>query len=591
MRQIASFDVETTGLDPFQGDYVFAYCIGWLRGDSIEVEVVRLDKEDKQKGIERLQNFFNDTSIEKVGHNIKFDLKFIRALGIKVPDETIIHDTMIMSQLLNNLAPSHSLKELIWRFRGTPRDTEKDVQRIAQARGGYHRVPEHIMHQYQIQDGENTLLLYLLWEDEFRKSPKLWEDYRNEMDLIMETIRMEEFGVRLDFHAVKKLTAWMEDELQEVSKYCLSTFGEVPNLNSPEQVNYFLYKKLKLPILEYTKQSAPSSDKDVLLKLREVSPHPFIDCILKQRSYTKGVSMLEGYLKHCDNNFIIHPNIKTNEARTGRQSSEKPNLQNVSKSEVLKNPFPVPLRKVFRCHYGHVMPLVDYSGIEMRLIIDRAEEQSLIEALHRNEDVHALMAAIWYGDHIPTKMRWSSADSKHKKTLRSAAKNSNFAKAYGAALPKVAATLGLSIEETIPGLKEFCRLWPRVAFFTNISAQKVIDKGHILTAFGRKLNVQRDAAYAGANYDIQGTAAGILKRAQVRIGKYLRNKCPEVRMVLPIHDELIFSYPRNLLQHQKEILGEVSKIMTELAEIRVPLEVEWKMTTTTWDAASELNLR
>jgi DNA polymerase-1 len=236
------------------------------------------------------------------------------------------------------------------------------------------------------------------------------------------------------------------------------------------------------------------------------------------------------------------------------------------------------------------MPLVDYAGIEMRLIVDRAEEEVLIQALRDGVDIHQMMSAVWYGDWVRPAMRWSSADPALRKTLRGAGKNANFAKPYGAAAEKIATTLGLTLEETMPGLKEFCKRWPRVAYFTNISAKKVVDNGHIRTAFHRRLNVQRDTAYAGANYDIQGTAAGILKRAQVRIGQYLRKNCSEVRMILPIHDELIFSFPRKLLPYREEILRNISSIMTTMPEIRVPLEVEWKSTTTTWDAARELKL-
>lgn len=499
---------------------------------------------------------------------------------------------MIMSQLLNNLAPSHGLKDLAWRYRGIPRDTEHEVKKIASARGGYHKVPPHIMRKYQVQDGENCLLLFLLWENKFRNNLILWADYRNEMDLILETIYMEEFGIRLDIGATRKLISWMEEKLHAINKYCMGCFGEIPNLNSTVEVNYFLYKKLKLPILAYTAdKKTASSDKDVLLLLREKCPHPFIDSILMQRSYTKGIAMLDGYLKYADSNFLIHPNIKTNEARTGRQSSERPNLQNVSKSEGLKNPFPVPLRKVFRCHPGHIMLLGDYSGIEMRLIIDRAGEEELIKVLERNEDPHALLSSVWYGDWVRPEMRWSSGDQARKKILRSAGKNSNFAKAYGAALPKIATTLNLTLEETTPGFNEICRRWPKVAYFTNISAQKVIENGGITTAFGRRLNVQRDTAYAGANYDIQGTAAGILKRAQVQVGKYLRKNYPEIRIVLPIHDELIFSFPRVLLKERNEILKKISQLMTSHSEIKVPLEVEWKKTTTTWDDSSEFKLQ
>lgn len=572
---------------------MFSYCIGRLDGDEIKVDIYRLDasETERKRGIEVLQRFFNDTTIEKVGHNIKFDLKFARHLGIKIPRETVIHDTMIMSQLQNNLAPSHGLKEIMWRLRGTPRDTEKAVRQMAAARGGYHRVPDHIMRKYQFEDGENALLLALLWLPKLKKEPKVWADYRNEMDLIWHTIRMEEFGLMLDIREARKTLDWLEEELHQINQRCLALFGSIPNLNSAAEVNYHLYKKLKLPVLEYTAGGAPSADKDVILKLREEHYHPFLDDIIKQRSYTKGVAMLSNYMEHADSSYIIHPNIKTNEARTGRQASDNPPLQNVAKQPGLKTPFAVPLRRVFRCHPGHVMPLCDYAAIELRLIIDRAGEQSWIDLLKNHGDPHNEAGAVWFGDWVRPELRWSArADKAARKPLRDAGKNATFGKGYGAGLPKIAATLGLSLDEAKPGFDTFCRTWPKVAYFTNISAKKVLEQGYVETPFGRKLRVEKGMAHAGANYDIQGTAAGILKRAQVRVGEYLDKHWPEVRMVLPVHDELIFSYPRNLLPYKNEVLKEISTLMTQMAEIKVPLEVEWKQTTTTWADARGIDL-
>ncbi len=585
------FDCETSGLDPFQGDSMFAFCIGYIVDDAIKVDVYRLDEGDESRmhALDVLQRFFDDTSIEKIGHNIKFDLKFVQAIGIHIPDETVCHDTMIISQLLNNLAPGHGLKDLAWRFRGIPRDTEKDVKRIAQARGGYQYVPKHIMEKYQKEDGENPMLLFLMWLPQIKKDPVLWKDYRNEMDLIMETIRMETYGLRLDLAKCNEMVQWMEDELQAISVACLDMFGQIPNLNSPIELNHLLYKKMGFPVLKQTESGSPSTAKDTITLLREKHPHPFLDMVLKQRAYTKGISMIAGYMEHADHNQIIHTDIQTNEAKTGRQSSKKPALQNVSKAVNLKTPFAVPLRKVFCCHPEHVMLLVDYASIELRLIIDRAQEQSLIDLLKAGGDPHNEGGAIWFGDHVREDLRWSlRPDKQARKMLRDAGKNATFGKAYGAALPKLAATLGLSEEETKPGYQMFCKRWPKVANYTATSARRVLDNGYVVTAFGRKLYVDREKAYMGANYDIQGTAAGILKRAQVRVGQWLRKEYPEIRMMLPVHDELIFSYPKNLLDQKSLILKEVSRLMTTMEEIQAPLEVEWKMSETTWADAKEL---
>lgn len=587
----AVFDVETTGLDPFQGDIMFAYCLGFVDDDSIRVDVYRLDAGDASRlhAIDVLQKFFDDLSIEKIGHNIKFDLKFAQALGIVIPEGTITHDTMIISQLLNNLAPGHGLKDLAWRFRGIPRDTEKEVKRIAQARGGYHRVPKHIMEKYQKEDGENPMLLFLMWLPQLKKDPALWADYRNEMDLIMETIRMETYGLRLDLVKCKEMVEWMETDLHNMTNECLEMFGEIPNIKSGPQLTHILYNKLKLPVLKETKKGNASTAKDVVELLYEKHPHPFLFMVLKTRSYTAGVTMINSYIKHADSNQVIHTDIQTNQAKTGRQSSKNPPLQNVSKEKNNTTRFAVPMRKIFCCHPDHVLILCDYASIELCLIIDRAQEQSLIDLLKADGDPHSECGSVWFGDSARPELRWSSRpDKKARKDLRDIGKGLTFGKAYGAAKPKLAGVAGMSIDEFTPGYQEFCKRWPKIANYTATSARRVLDNGYVVTAFGRKLYVNKDKAYMGANYDIQGTAAGILKRAQVRVGRFLRENYPEVRVLLPVHDELIFSYPRKLLDQRGVILTEVSRLMTTMDEIQAPLKVEWKMSETTWADAKEL---
>jgi DNA polymerase-1 len=594
-----SYDVETTGLNPYDGDTMFAFSTGrYLGGDDIETKVYRLDgrtgdrivTSDRAKSLKALQDFFDDTSIHKVAHNYKFDYSFTKMLGIRVPKETVWHDTMLMSQLLRNLAPAHGLKELCWELAGFNMTEDKKIKAYAKAHGGFHRVPVDKMTKYQHDDARRAIMLYETFEPHMHERPKLWEDYRNEIALAYETQRLEEHGLMVDRRNCQKLITWLENELEQIEHSQLSTFGEIINLNSGVQVGRMLFKKLGLPPLKFTEGGQYGTDKDVLLKLRETHPHPALDLILKQRSYTKGLEMVKSYLDFAGEDDVVHPTINTNQARTGRESGERPNLQNVSKEEALKNPFAVPARKAFKCFPGHVLYLVDYSGIEMRLIIDRAGEEELLEVLRNGGDPHAIAASIFYGKHVPPSLQWELADKAARKVLRSAAKNGSFGKAYGAGLAKVCATLGLSVPQGKPGFDEYCRRFPKVAHFTSNTSKKIKEFGYIETPFGRRLNVEYDKAYAGANYDIQGTAGGILKRAQVRCAQWLEDNFPEVRLVLPIHDELIFSYPRKLMPHKQHILSNISRIMTDMPEIRAPLEVEWKVTTTDWNSAQEFKL-
>lgn len=592
---VMSYDTETTGLNPYNGDEMFSFSIGkYLGGDNYETHVYRLDGKDggnREKHLRILQDFFDDTSIHKTAHNYKFDLSFTKQLGIRIPRETVWHDTMLMSQLLRNLAPSHGLKELCWELAGFDMSGDKKIKELAKVHGGFHRVPVPLMTKYQHDDAKRGMMLYEVFSPHMKARAKLWEDYRNEIALAYETQRLEEHGLMLDRRNCTKLITWLENELEQIEHAQLNTFGEIINLNSGDQVSRMLFKKLGLPPLKLTKSGEKfATDKDVLLTLREKNPHPAIDLILKQRSYSKGLEMVRSYIDFAGENDVIHPTINTNQARTGRESGERPNLQNVSKEEALKNPFAVPARKAFKCFPNHLLYLVDYSGIEMRLIIDRAGEEELIEVLKRKGDPHAIAAECFYGNAVPASLQWAQADKATRKILRSAAKNGSFGKAYGAGLAKVAATLGLTIPQCTPGFNLYCNRFPKVAHFTSITSKKIKEFGFIETPFGRRLNVEYDKAYAGANYDIQGTAGGILKRAQVRVAQWLDNNYPEVRLVLPIHDELIFSYPRKLLSHKQEILGNISRIMTTMPEIRVPLDVEWKVTATDWNSAQEFKL-
>lgn len=582
---IWALDFETTALHPYKGGKVFSYSLCDENGNA---EVHRVDYQShtkNQQGWDRLNEIMVDPDIELVAHNAKFELMWcLHTPEIHLPVWKVWHDTMIMSQLLRNLAPSHALDYLAWEFGGYSRELDKAVKKQANEFGGYHKVRKSLMDKYQFADAERGMLLWMFFLPKIKKGgKKLWADYKNEMNLISSTQRMEDFGLLVDEQEALKLLNWLQVEFDNVQIECHKYLGEFVNLNSSVQLTSLLYKAKHYPILKLTKNKQPCTDKDVLLKLRDKYPKdPIFNMIFRWRSYSTGITTINKYLQLRDKNGVVHPNIKTNHARTGRESSANPNMQNVAKDAALKNPFTVPARRCFCVRPRHLLYLVDYSGIEMRLIIDRSGEEELIEILKQGGDPHALAAATFYGKRF---ISLKKSDSEFG-LLRSAAKNGQFALAYGAGLGKIADTLMLPVLEARPGFENYSRRFPKVAGFTNTTAAKVKEDGFVETPFGRKLWVPQDKAYIGTNYLIQGTAAGILKRAQVRVDKYLKETWnDEIRMVLPIHDELLISYPRSLLKYRDVVLATVAHIMTTISEIEVPLEVEWKVTNSTWDKA------
>jgi len=248
------------------------------------------------------------------------------------------------------------------------------------------------------------------------------------------------------------------------------------------------------------------------------------------------------------------------------------------------------------------MKFVDYSGIEMRLIIDRAESTKMIEIMKNGGHPHIVAAHIFYpeldllADPYTNSVYENCAYVKGFRTkdkdkiLYDAAKNGHFSLGYGAAPLKVGKTLKF-INPKVEGplaYQRYTEEFPEIAYLCRNVAKIIKEQGYIELPFGCRLFVQVAKAYSGLNYLIQGTAALILKRAEVMVAKYFReNWNNRVRLVLPIHDELVIHFPRDLLPYEEQIKHEVSAIMVDMPEIDVPLEVEWKSTETTWDAAKE----
>lgn len=253
-----------------------------------------------------------------------------------------------------------------------------------------------------------------------------------------------------------------------------------------------------------------------------------------------------------------------------------------------------------------ILYLPDYSGIEMRLISEASGEQELIDMFRDdpiNADPHTIAAELFYGDiftnmntcfkffKISPKNNIEDEYKKHKKILRGAAKNASFAKAYIARLPKLLKTLMLTYEQAEPGYYRYRDRWPKVFYFSDNIIKEVRKKGFIESPFGCRLYAPKDLLYILGNYKIQHMAAKILKRGIVRCNYYFKESFnDEVKIILDIHDEIVIKFPRKFLCREKEFIDNVTKLMTECKEIKVPLSVEWKKTFTTWDKAKEMKL-
>lgn len=593
-----TFDIETTSLNAYDPDSeIFAYCIGDTDG---KVEVTRPC--DKKK----LQAFFDDTSIAKIAHNFMFELAYLKQKGIIVPPDTIWHDTMIMSQMLRNLAPSHALAQLCEELAGycitTPMGTftsmeiDAKVKAQADARGKrYDRVNKLLMHWYQIADGQRPMLLFQTFWPEFEKDPRLLERYNIEIEFVKSCERMQKTGIKVDNEGCHILQDDLHTRQNRILDDMQYRFGEYINLNSNPKVANMLHVKLGLPILSYTTEGRIATDKEVLFKYLEAYPKytDEINMILKQRSFSGGISNIDGYLSLQGSDGIIHPNINSNLAKTGRPSCSKPNLLNVAKEDARRNPFPIPARKCFKHHDECVLYFGDYAGLQMRLIADACGETEMLEIIKNGGDVHEPATELLYSGVEDPIVKKDLLSAKDWKSYRGAAKNAHFGMPFGGGEGAIIESLKLPWEIGMIGIDAYRGRFPRITNYASSQIDQVKRFGYVITPGGRRLHVLRDKPYIGANYYIQGTEAEIMKEALVKVDKYFRDNWDDrIRLILDIYDETIISCPIKLAeQFEYEVLTEVSKLMTDISNIDVRLDMEWKKSYTTWYAAKKLILR
>ncbi len=566
-----AYDTETTGLDIYRGDRVFAFASCENDGGA---KIWRIDREGFRESRDACRALWFEDDRPVVMHNAIFDIGATKTLGIEPPRDREMHDTMIMSHLLQPHAHRHGLKHLAWTLAGYSQDDEKAVSSY----GRYDRVPAHLMDAYQRGDVERTLLLFLFFWPKIMARPRYPEIYDVERELLWVTQRMEERGLLLNRPATEGLIAMLGARLVEIDSEVARIAGHPINLGSYPQVAHLLYRERGLPILEKTSTGNPSTGKDVLRRLQQEEGHkdPIIDLVIEYRSILSGRGTVSGYLDLADDEGVVHPRISTCGARTGRESCSSPNLQNVRKTGQLREGATIPARRCFRPRPGYVNLHYDYAGIEMRLIVHYSGDEEMTRLFREGKDPHYAAAQIFYERSDPTKSQ------------RDAAKNANYAIGYGGAIPKLADILMLPAEQVARGYEEYRRRFPGVADFANSAADEVREEGSITTAFGRELIPDVEKPYTGANYLIQGTAAGVLKRTQVRLERYLREMTgDESRLLLPIHDEVVTEYPRNRLANLREIDRAIRELMTDF-DFAVPLEVDCEVSTSSWEETREL---
>jgi DNA polymerase-1 len=561
------FDTETTGLDP-QTAVLVGMSFAITSGEAWYVPLPEA-REDCLEVLNLFRHIFGNVQIAKIGQNLKFDLAILAEYGIEVGGALL--DTMIAHYLLE---PDlrHNMDYLAEEYLGySPISIESLIGKKGARQGNMRDVPLEVIAEYAGEDADITLQLWEVFEPRLEETGtrKLFDDI--EMPLVNVLTSMEMEGVKLDTTVLASFSEELGTAIVKVEKDIYDLSETQFNINSPKQLGQVLFEKLKIggtPQMTRTKQY--STSEDVLSKLAD--KHPVIDKVLEYRSLTKLKSTYVDALPALisPRTGRIHTTYNQAVASTGRLSSNNPNLQNIPVRTTLGRE----IRKAFVARdEDHILLAADYSQIELRLIAHLSGDAGMIQAFAQGQDIHTTTAARIFG------VEASAVD----RDMRSKAKEVNFGLAYGMSAFGLSERLRISRKEANEIVTEYFRQYPGIREYMDAQVRFARAHGYVETIMKRRRYL-RDIRSSNAvvrglaernaiNAPIQGSSADMIKIAMIRIHEAIRKEKMSSRMVLQVHDELVFDALRSEVDHLTNL---VERHMKEAMELSVPVLVDVK---------------
>ncbi len=561
-------DTETTALDPLKADLVgLSFC--WKAGEADYLPVRGPSGSrvlDPSTTLEALRPILADPAVEKVGQNLKYDMLALARAGVVVAGP--VTDTMILSYLLESGERNHNLDQLSQRLLGHEmipigaligkgknevRMDQVEVSRVA---------------EYAGEDADATWRIEEILTSKVH-SEGLWTLYADlERPLISVLARMEQAGVAVDVDRLRQLSAEFAERMASIESEIYQQAGRTFNINSPPQLRQVLFDELKLPSLQKTPGGDPSTAQEVLEELALKHPLPALLLRHRQLSKLKG-TYLDALpdLVHAEDGRI-HASFNQGVAATGRLSSSDPNLQNIPvRTEEGRQ-----IRQAFVAgRPGWQLLTADYSQIELRILAHYSDDPALKRAFDEDRDIHRSVAARIYHIEEP------AVDE----TMRRVAKTVNFGVIYGLSPFGLAARLGITQAEAAAFIDAYFQEFAGVDRFITQTLEAAQAKGRVETILGRRRpisgiksttgRVRNVAERTAVNTIIQGSAADLIKRAMIRIDQELCNGQFQARMLLQIHDELVFEAPDEEIPRLAEM---VRLEMTGALDLKVPLKVD-----------------
>ena len=558
------FDSETTSINPLEAELV-ALTFSWGKGSGYLIHFPESQKETKAI-LEIVRPVFENSDTLKIGQNMKFDIQVLANYGIDVKGP--LFDTMIAHYLLEP-DMRHNMNLLSETYLGySPVHIESLIGEKGNSQKNMRSVPVDKLMEYAVEDADVTYQLEKVFEPRI-KAEGLNDLARDiEMPLIRVLATIERNGVILDLEDLKAITINLREDILSLEKEIYTLAGTEFNISSPKQLGDILFIRLKLDDnARVTKTKQFITNEERLQRL--TSKHPIVDKVLEYRGLRKLLSTYVEALPLLVDKKTgrIHTSFNQAVASTGRLSSNNPNLQNIP----VRDERGREIRKAFVPEKGHIFLSADYSQIELRLMAHLSKDKSMIADFLSGNDIHAATAAKIFGVEIKDVTR----------EMRSRAKTANFGIIYGISSFGLSERLTIGRKEAKELIDGYFNSYPGVKVYMDESIKKAREVGYVTTMFGRRRYlrdihsrnqvVRGNAERNAINAPIQGSAADIIKIAMVRIYDRMKSEKFLSKMILQVHDELIFEVPTAELEKLKEL---VLYEMSNSVKLDIPLKVD-----------------
>ncbi len=574
------FDLETTGLNSFDSRIVGIGLMTQTLGSAYlplaHQGLTEMTQLPMDVALNAIKPLLEDAQLAKLGHNLKYDRHILLNHDISLAG--ICDDTMLESYIVNATASRHNMDDLAQYYLGHTTTTFEDIAGKGKSQLNFADIALDVAAPYACEDVAVTHALHQHFQQTLNVTPELKTLYETIERPLMPIIgTMERTGVKIDTTALMEQSAAMSDDISHLELRAHNLAGQVFNLGSSSQLASILFDKMGLPVLKKTPGGKPSTNEEVLEQLAETYELPAV--ILEYRSLSKLKSTyLDALPQHIQvQTGRVHSSFHQAVTATGRLSSSDPNLQNIP----VRNEAGRRIRKAFIAETGYRLLAADYSQIELRLMAHLSQDAALLKAFANNIDVHTATAAEVFDTPLEAVT----------KEQRRAAKAVNFGLIYGMSAFGLAKQLGVERKIAQHYIDTYFARYPGVAAYMAEAKETAKATGYVETIFHRRLYlpdiqaknaaVRAYAERTAINAPLQGSAADLIKLAMIRVDAWLSQQCPQAKLIMQVHDELVLEVPE---ADCERVASALKDCMEQAAHLSVPLVVEVGLGTN-WDEA------